>query len=272
MPLVPYEPRTMTMEFEESDASGFDECFPSIVPCNVETNGIRVEIPDHGDLWRLRWRCEKSHDEIHQNVTGISLPFQFNKVLRLSGSSLEIEYRLTNIGTESWPYVWSAHPLFAISEGDRIVLPSSVTTVKVKSSIGNNLEPSSTLSWPKTRLPDGREINFGITSGIQAHTGDMLFTKAPVEGWAALERMREGLRIELRFDREHARYLGLWLCYGGWPEGRTARQQSVAIEPCTDSSGSLSEALANNEALNLEPGATAAWTIEIRVSQMNSPS
>ena len=36
-PLLPYAPRTMTMGFEESDASGFDECLPSVAACEVET-------------------------------------------------------------------------------------------------------------------------------------------------------------------------------------------------------------------------------------------
>ena len=29
-PLLPYGPRTQTMGFEEADASGWDECFPSV--------------------------------------------------------------------------------------------------------------------------------------------------------------------------------------------------------------------------------------------------
>lgn len=272
MPLAPYAPRTMTMEFEESDASGFDECLPSISPCNIKTNGTRVEIPDHGDFWRLPWHCEKSDDQIHLNATGISLPFQFDKVLRLSGSNLEIGYRLTNVGTQSWPYIWSAHPLFAINDGDRIVLPESVTTVKVESSIGNRLEEGSTHSWPRTRMPDGMETDLSIARGIHAGTGDMFFTKAPLEGWVALERVREGLRIEVRFDREQARYVGLWLCYGGWPEDKTARQQSVAIEPCTAPTGSLSEALRSKEALTLAPDATVAWKIDIGVSEIETPN
>ena len=269
MPLARYAPRTMTMDFDESDASGFDECLPSIAPCNITTDGASIDIPDHGDFWRIPWHCEISHDEIHLSSTGISLPFQFDKVLRLCGSNLEIAYRLTNIGTKPWPYIWAAHPLFAINEGDRIVLPDSVKAVRVESSIGNRLEPGSTLSWPRSRTPDGGEADFSLAKHMNARTGDMFFTKAPLEGWAALERVREGLRIEVQFGLEQARYLGLWLCYGGWPEGRTARQQCIAIEPCTASTGTLAEAIARGEALTLVPGALASWNLEIGVSRMN---
>jgi galactose mutarotase-like enzyme len=267
-PLAPYAPRTMNMGFEESDASGFDECFPSVAACNVNIEGATVVIPDHGDFWRLSWRCEKRNDEIHLSATGISLPFQFDKVLRLRGPNLEITYTVTNIGKEHRPYIWSAHPLFAVDAGDRIVLPESVTTVKVESSVGERLGTAGSIhTWPRTRMWDRMETDLSIAGSIHACTGDMLFTNAPAEGWAALERMREGICIEVRFNPREVPYLGLWLCYGGWPESKTARQQCVAIEPCTASRGSLTEAIDCNEACSLAPGAATAWKMQIGVCQ-----
>lgn len=267
-PLVPYAPRTMTMEFEESDASGFDECFPSVAACIVETEGETVAIPDHGELWRLPWRYEKCDDEIHLSATGISLPYQFDKVLRLRGSNLEIKYSVANFGKAHLPYIWSAHPLFTVDAGDRIVLPQSVTTVKVESSAGERFQTAgSSHTWPRTRMRDGMEADVSAASGIQAGTGDMLFTEAPAEGWAALDRLREGIRIEVRFNPQEIPYLGLWLCYGGWPEGKIARQQCVAIEPCTAARSSLTEAIDCLEACSLAPGTVAEWKMQIGVCQ-----
>ena len=34
-PLQPYAPRTLWTGFEESDASGFDECLPSVSACEI---------------------------------------------------------------------------------------------------------------------------------------------------------------------------------------------------------------------------------------------
>src|ERR1035438_7014771 len=55
-PLAPYGPRTRTMRFEEGDASGWDECLPSVADCTVETAAGPASVPDHGDLWRVEWR------------------------------------------------------------------------------------------------------------------------------------------------------------------------------------------------------------------------
>ncbi len=55
-PLAPIAPRTLTMAFDAGDASGWDECLPSVAACTVETEAGIAEIPDHGDLWRVEWR------------------------------------------------------------------------------------------------------------------------------------------------------------------------------------------------------------------------
>jgi len=47
--------RTRTMAFDSSDASGWDECLPSVAACRVKTEAGVAEIPDHGDLWRVEW-------------------------------------------------------------------------------------------------------------------------------------------------------------------------------------------------------------------------
>src|SRR5436305_4542411 len=52
-PLSPIEPRTRTMPFDQADASGWDECLPSVAACSVKTAAGQAEIPDHGDLWRV---------------------------------------------------------------------------------------------------------------------------------------------------------------------------------------------------------------------------
>src|SRR5580658_7070812 len=55
-PLAVYRPRTRTMNFDAGDASGWDECLPSVAACTLETETGTVSIPDHGDLWRVEWK------------------------------------------------------------------------------------------------------------------------------------------------------------------------------------------------------------------------
>lgn len=69
-PLAPYADRTPTMGFEESDASGIDECLPSVAACEVRTAGGMVGVPDHGDFWRLPWEWKQWGNEIQMANAG----------------------------------------------------------------------------------------------------------------------------------------------------------------------------------------------------------
>lgn len=269
-PLAPYAPRTLTMAFDESDASGFDECLPSVAACDVKTAAGVLRIPDHGDFWRLPWECTQSGNEIRMAATGASLPLRFERTLRLDSEGLNIQYRVQNIGEIPVDYVWSAHPLFVVDPGDRIVLPPSVRQVRTEGSARQRLGSNGAVHpWPRTQSSAGEEIDLSFAGEIGDGIGDKLFAAAPKEGWAALERSRHGVRIEMGFDPQRTPWLGLWLCYGGWPEGKAERQQCVAIEPCTAPGDSLAEAVEKGIARHLTPGEAAVWPMRMRVASVS---
>ncbi|HKU23945.1 MAG TPA: hypothetical protein VJQ54_00665, partial [Candidatus Sulfotelmatobacter sp.] len=54
-PLIYDFSRSRSMRFDASDASGWDECLPSVAPCELTTTEGLVTVPDHGDLWRISW-------------------------------------------------------------------------------------------------------------------------------------------------------------------------------------------------------------------------
>ena len=66
-PLAPIAPRTRTMAFDAADASGWDECLPSVAACAVKTEAGVAEIPDHGDLWRVEWAARDESSETSQD-------------------------------------------------------------------------------------------------------------------------------------------------------------------------------------------------------------
>ncbi|HUX28607.1 MAG TPA: hypothetical protein VMV39_07455, partial [Terracidiphilus sp.] len=72
-PLAPLAPRTPTMPFDASDASGWDECLPSVAACTVETASGPAEIPDHGDLWRVAWNQTAGNGSVKLRGTCFSL-------------------------------------------------------------------------------------------------------------------------------------------------------------------------------------------------------
>jgi galactose mutarotase-like enzyme len=264
-PLAPYAARTLTMAFDEGDASGWDECLPSVAACAVAARNGAVHVPDHGDLWRLAWEAKQEGNTIRMSAMGLSLPLRMERALTLEGETLRIDYRVTNVGQEPAPYAWSAHPLFAVDRGDRIALPPGVTRVEVEGSAGQRLGARhSSHAWPGAGA-----ANLSLAGGSDDGVGDKLFAKAPAEGWAAVERIRHGVRVEVQFDPKRSPWLGLWLCYGGWPEGKAHRQQCVAIEPCTAPMDSLAEAVASGQARQLAPGECDEWPMRIRVEAVS---
>lgn len=262
-PLMPYAPRNSTVPFEDTDASGFDECLPSVAACSLMTPGGRLNIPDHGEFWRLPCKVRRSREEVTLESTGTSLPLRFERRLRLNDNHLRIDYTVTNASRFPADYVWAAHPLFVVEEGDCIDLPPSAQSVLVEGSAGNRLGPAGSIHpWPLADTGPGGTIDLRVVGSPADGVGDKIFASAPAEGWCALERKRPNLRIQLRFNPEVLPFLGLWLCYGGWPEGREARQYCVALEPCTAPGDSLVSAIRDGFAKRLETGAHHSWSVD----------
>jgi galactose mutarotase-like enzyme len=269
-PLLPYAPRTAVMSFEESDASGFDECLPSVSACKIGTPSGTAFIPDHGEFWRLPFEVKsQTPEEIHLTATGAVLPLRFDRKLRVSSSpdgavTLSIDYQVENVCNHEVHYAWSAHPLFAVDPGDRILLPPSITEVTVEGSGRNRLGTRGDVqSWPLARLSSGNLAPLDVAGHVSDNIGDKVYAAAPPEGWCAIERKSAGLRVQVEFDPARSPFLGLWLCYGGWPENGTRRQYCVALEPCNSPVDSLAAAIEHQRARTLAPGQCDFWWMKI---------
>jgi galactose mutarotase-like enzyme len=284
-PLVPLAGRTRTMSFDAGDAGGWDECLPSVAACDVSTAGGMAHVPDHGDLWRVEWerqgsgiRDQGSSALNHANGrnpasitlsgTCFSLPLELKRTLTLTeqkdGWRLDLGYKLTNMAAYPVPWSWAAHPLFAVEPGDRILLPQSIHALRVEGSGGGRLgKNGDTISWPTAALAGGGSTDLSIAQSPQSGIGDKLFAGplAESENWCALERPSVHLRIRVSLDPSVTPYLGLWICYGGWPESPGPKQTCVAIEPATAPVDSLAEA--GPWSRLLEPGASAEWAMRV---------
>ena len=131
-PLAPYGPRTRTMGFDAGDASGWDECLPSVADCTVETADGPASVPDHGDLWRVAWQETAKSATARLTLRGecFSLPLTLVRTITLTqtdkGYRLHADYKVTNTGARETPWAWSAHPGYAAEEGDILSLPDSI--------------------------------------------------------------------------------------------------------------------------------------------------
>jgi len=270
-PLAPLGPRTRTMSFDAGDASGWDECLPSVAGCTVETAAGRAEVPDHGDLWRVAWEeIAAGQDSVTLRGTCFSLPLVLERTTTLAetdrGWQLRQDYKLTNHGNSTVPWSWAAHPLFAATEGDRIQLPESIHQLRVEGSAGRRLGvQGAPVAWPVATLSNGSRTDLRVAQPPASCIGDKLFTGVlgAEENWCVLERPSAGVRIRVSFDPAATPYLGLWICYGGWPEQPGPKQNCVALEPATAPVDSL--ALNGSWTRRLEPGESDVWPMLIDI-------
>jgi galactose mutarotase-like enzyme len=273
-PLAPIAPRTRAMTFDAGDASGWDECLPSVAACTISTGSGPAVIPDHGDLWRVGWTT--THQDQHSITLAaqcFSLPLTLERTLALAetekGARLSLRYKLTNTGPTSIPWSWAVHPLFTAAPGDRIVLPESIRALRLEGSGGNRLgRNGDTVQWPIAALADGSQTDLSVAQSPQSGIGDKLFA-GPLsanENWCALERPSAGVRIRVSFDPAATPYLGLWICYGGWPERAGAKQVCVALEPATAPVDSL--AIAGPWSRILGPREWTDWPMQVDLEMM----
>ncbi|MGA3080051.1 MAG: hypothetical protein ABSD44_01570 [Terracidiphilus sp.] len=278
-PLASYGPRTRTMPFDAGDASGWDECLPSVAACAVETEDGLAEIPDHGDLWRVEWREQgtgnREQDAGSADTSSVtlrgecfSLPLALERTATLieteMGWRLSLDYTVTNIGDYPAPWSWAAHPLFAVEAGDRIVLPDSIRTARLEGSVAGRLGRGGDLvAWPIAALAEGGETDLSVVQPPESGIGDKLFAGplSAAENWCALERLRAGVRIKVSFNPAATPYMGLWICYGAWPERPGPRQMCVALEPSTAPVDSL--AICGPWSRVLSPGDSVSWPMVV---------
>jgi galactose mutarotase-like enzyme len=282
-PLAALAPRNSSMSFEDSDASGWDECLPSVAGCSVETANGSAHIPDHGDLWRVAWQpgpadesnSDGTADHITLRANCFSLPLTLERSIALkamesgNGWKLRLRYTLTNTSDAPVPWSWAGHILFASEAGDRIELPSTVESLRVEGSAGNRLGTrGDRVNWPLAKTADGSEADLSFAEPPGSAIGDKLFT-GPLnrdDGWCALERPSAGVRIRVRFDPAATPYIGLWLCYGGWPDRPGPKQSCVALEPSTAPVDSLAQTGVWSRLLGA--GESCTWPMQIEIEQL----
>lgn len=62
---------------------------------------------------------------LHTEAHGVRLPYRFRRRIYVAPASatLHFEYQVENLADTPMPFIWSAHPLFAIEPGMRVLLP-----------------------------------------------------------------------------------------------------------------------------------------------------
>jgi galactose mutarotase-like enzyme len=259
----PIEPSFENL-FQYGPCAGAEECLPTVGPCEDCSGG---PAPDHGDFWQLPWHVDSFGDrQLNMQALGFSRPLRFARELRVDGASLFFDYTVTNAGSETLPFLYAWHPLFAVEEGDRVVLPAEVDEVKLFYSRTEDLRCTERiLMWPIFE-DDSRKRDLSVAPAPGAGTAEMIYTQRLHVGRCGLFRKTRQHGLVISFDPNRLPYLGVWACFSGWPlTGNEPKQVAIALEPTTAPFNTLSNAEAAGMAANLEPGSSFRWNLQVDI-------
>ena len=102
MPYQVAEPNTSYVAV--ADTGGWDECFPTVAPCDYPTAPwAGAALPDHGELWSQRPALDMNvgADTVSLNTRwqGAALPYRFERQVRATAgsASLRVDYTIANM-------------------------------------------------------------------------------------------------------------------------------------------------------------------------------
>jgi len=224
-------------DFARSPVSGWDECLPTIQPCQWRGRAL----PDHGEVWSRAWHLDETAWEGGVIKTIVRLPispFEFTRTITLRGGKLDVEYEIMNLDSGPQEYLWAMHPMLALQPGDRLLFPRAV-----RQCVGH--EP-----WV-----DSLEFE------TQAPAFAKVFASPLRQGKAAVFNCVSGDQLTLRWDAAENNALGIWLTRGGWND-----HHHLALEPANGASDSLALAAGAGKCRGVLPaGGRKRWNVEIRL-------
>jgi galactose mutarotase-like enzyme len=253
-----YPQAGLDTRFQDGSCAGIEECLPTVGPSGPKTEGGPA--PDHGDFWQLSWQVLAASDkEISMSAVGFSRGLRFSKRLTLEDKILRVAYVIENIGPTTQSSLYACHPVFAVSRGDRVLLPREIRELRLDYSKGDRLGISgSTILWPITHAG----LQLDAVCGPEAGTAEMFYSSRLNEAVCDIYREASRQVLEVSCDSTRLPYLGLWLCYGGWPsDGEEPLQYAVALEPTNSPCNTLAKAPQTKTAISLKAGEKYHWEI-----------
>lgn len=264
-----YEQASFGDEFDKYDTSGFDECFPTLETSeysslNNSKKNYDIILPDHGELWSRAWKYQIIDDEIRLSIDGVKFDYHFEKKISVQKNRLIIDYLLKNQSSGNFSYLWAAHPLLKVTPGSEIILP-----VNGKDQMFLNWASDEKigkfgdhLKWPYLSQVD-QKINYAEVQPQSLGQAVKFFTNPVEHGYAGYYDTKLDEALFFEFDPQENPYVGIWLCYGGWPVDAARKHFTVAIEPGNGRPDSLKEAVLRGECSEVEAGGEKKWTLQI---------
>ncbi|MCY3879064.1 MAG: hypothetical protein OXF74_07785 [Rhodobacteraceae bacterium] len=240
--------------YGKRQAVGWDECLPTVAPCRDPSGEAMLR--DHGAFWGRRWDCRQTGSSLIGTCEQSG--FRLSRGLHLNGPTLVAGYEVTNLADTTLPFMWSQHCLLAARPGERIEIQGVENFRFTDAGIGGRRIPGQSFIWPYLNDP---EMDLSEVRSIDAEMAVKIYGEAGKRVTARVGKA--GGFLTLSWSGDQIPGIGVWLDYGGWPEGDVTHQ--IAIEPTTAPVDDLSEACREGLADWLDPGERRSWVVVMSV-------
>lgn len=246
-------------DFSQYDASGLDDAFPNIDTAEMERNGKKVCYPDHGEIWSHPFRV------ISQSPSGAVLEwessrfgYRYEKRLRLEGSSLLFDWRITNTGEAALPSIWTFHGLMRYEEDMRLVLPSDLSHFR-------NVMDSPLLGKAGTVYERENGVwDFESVPKRQPQTALKFYGEGrSSEGVCGLRYPSQKTACTLTYSADRLPWLGVWITAGGY-----RGDYNVALEPSNGFYDEIFTAKKNGCLYEIPAKETLSFSLELKLETM----
>jgi hypothetical protein len=235
--------------YETRPVYGYDDCFPSVVPCRYPEKEWTV--PDHGEVCWLPWECRELSDGVRCSVRSRELPLVLTRTMVFEATRLIWDFAVENEGQVALPFQHVMHPLIDPTKLAGVSLPGFR---RVYDALGDDyldLKGSEAVEESLLGLPPGGSA--------------MLFLRDVDEGeveWT----YRNGPAVSCIFPANLFPTLGIWWNTAGYPDVSGLARTECAFEPTPGSSSSLAASFEEGGCLEAEPGTILRWRVVWEVS------
>ena len=213
--------------FEDFEAAGADDTFPSIDPEDVKVGNCDVHYPDHGEIWTSSMDAESNDDILSLSCQSRILDYSYSKRIMVRKKSVILSYMIENTGKVPFPAIWTLHALAAVDSDTEIFLPEDVNEVQ------NAMGPDGILDWEKDErrpypITAGYDFRKAVNEADKGKCSKFYVPGKVTEGRCGYIYPSRGVKVVISYDNEKLPYLGFWKTIGGF-----RGDVNVALEPST---------------------------------------
>lgn len=247
--------------FDQYDAAGFDDAFPTIDKSSVMAAGKNIEYPDHGEIWSAKFEYKINDETVMLKYDSRILDYSYKKNIHLQDDRVIVEYSIENSGKTEFPCIWAMHCLINCEKDMQLLFPEGtdkVINVHQSRYLG---EINRVHSYPVTKDINGNSIHLDRILKSSAENEEKYYVLGKIkQGKCGAYYPSKDVTYNVYFEKDKLPYVGFWVTEGGF-----RGDYNCAMEPTNGFYDSIDIASRENKLQVLKPGETLQFKIEIEL-------